>query len=104
GSPSLDDGLALAAGLGLAVQVDVKDRGLETEVVDALRRHDLLERSFVSSCTLDILATFAAREPGLPRAFTYPEDRLGISGSRLLRPTLRPGLAVLRALLPRRLP
>jgi glycerophosphoryl diester phosphodiesterase len=104
GSPSLDDGLALAASLRLAVQIDVKDGGLEADVVGSLRRHDLLGRSFVSSCSLAVLAAFAACEPGLPRSFTYPEDRLGISGSRLLRPTLRPGLAVLRALLPRRLP
>ena len=42
--------------------------------------------------------------PELPRSFTYPEDRLGVSERRLLRPLLVPGLAVLRALLPRRLP
>jgi glycerophosphoryl diester phosphodiesterase len=104
GSPSLDEGLALAAGLGLAVQVDVKDGGLEADVVAALRRHELLARSFVSSCSPAILAAFASAEPALPRSFTYPEDRLGISGNRLLRPAVRPGLAVLRAILPRRLP
>ena len=104
GSPSLDQGLALAAGLGLAVQVDVKDGGLGADVVEALRRHELLGRSFVSSCSMAVLAGFAALEPGLPRSFTYPEDRHGISGRRILRPAVRPGLAVLRALLPRRLP
>jgi glycerophosphoryl diester phosphodiesterase len=104
GAPSLDDGLALAGGLGLAVQVDVKDGGLEADVVEALRRHELLGRSFVSSSSLVVLAAFAALEPGLPRSFTYPEDRLGIAGSRLMRPAIRPGLAVLSALLPRRLP
>ena len=60
GSPSLDDGLALAADLGLAVQVDVKDGGLEADIVDALSRHDLLARSFVSSSSLALLAAFAA--------------------------------------------
>ena len=103
-APSLDDGLALAARLGLAVQVDVKDSGVEADVVQALRRSDLLGRSFVSSCSFAVLAGFAALEPGLPRSFTYPEDRLGIAGRRLLRPAVRPGLAVLSALLPRRLP
>jgi glycerophosphoryl diester phosphodiesterase len=104
GAPLLDDALALVVALGLAVQVDVKVPGLETGVVKALRRHALLERSFVSSFSLPILAAFAAVEPLLPRAFTYPEDRLGLTGNRLLGPVTRPALAALRALLPRRLP
>jgi len=104
GAPALDDALALVARLGIAVQVDVKVQGVEQGVVDALRRHELLDRSFVSSFSLPILAAFASVEPDLPRSFTYPEDRLGISESRLLRPAVRPALAVLRTLLPRRLP
>ena len=104
GAPQLDEALELVAALGLAVQVDVKVRGLEPRIVEALRRRELLERSFVSSFSLPILAAFQAVEPDLPRAFTYPEDRLGITGSRLLGPATRPALAALRALLPRRLP
>ena len=104
GAPRLDEALELVARLGLAVQLDVKVRGLETGVVEALRRHALIERSFVSSFSLPILVAFAAAEPRLPRSFTYPEDRLGVTSSRVLGPAARPGLAVLRALLPRRLP
>ena len=103
-APPLDDALALVAGLGLAVQIDVKLPGLETGIVEALRRHGLAGRSFVSSFSLPALAAFALAAPELPRSFTYPEDRLGVSERRLLRPLLVPGLAVLRALLPRRLP
>ena len=103
-APRLDDALALVARLGLAVQLDVKVRGLEAGTVDALRRHALIERSFVSSFSLPILTAFASAEPRLPRAFTYPEDRLGLTGSRVLGAAARPALAVLRALLPRRLP
>jgi glycerophosphoryl diester phosphodiesterase len=103
-APSLDDALALAARLGLAVQLDVKAPGLERPVVAALGRHDLLDRSFVSSPSAGVLRAFAAVEGGLPRAFTYPEDRLGATGSTLLRPAVPAALAVLRALLPRRLP
>jgi len=103
-APRLDDALALAAQLGLAVQLDVKVRGLEAGIVAALGRHGLLERSFVSSYSLPILEAFALAEPRLPRAFTYPEDRLGVTGSRLLSPVVQPALAALRALLPRRLP
>lgn len=103
-APSLDDALALVVRLGLAVQVDVKDGGLETGIVAALREHDLLSRAFVSAFSLPILHAFAAAEPDLPRSFTYPEDRLGATENRLLRPAVRPALAVMRALAPRRLP
>jgi len=103
-APQLDDALALAARLGLAVQLDVKLRGIEPAVADAVRRAGLLERSFVSSYSLPILAALAEAEPALPLSLTYPEDRLGVSGSRLLRPVVRPALAVMRARLPGRLP
>jgi len=104
GAPRLDDALELAARLGLAVQLDVKVGANEAAIVDALRRHGLLSRAFVSSFSLPILRAFAAAAPELPRSFTYPEDRLGATDRRLLRPAVRPGLAVLRALAPRRLP
>jgi glycerophosphoryl diester phosphodiesterase len=104
GAPLLDEGLALAAALGLAVQVDVKLSGVERAVVTALDRHGLLGRSFVSSSSLHTLATFARTEPALPRSYTYPEDRHGISSAPLLRPAVRAGLAALRTALPRRLP
>jgi glycerophosphoryl diester phosphodiesterase len=103
-APALDDALALAAELGVDVQLDVKLRGLEPGCVDALRAHGLLDRSFVSSFSLPILRAFAELEPGLRRSLTYPEDRHGVTGNRLLRPAVRPGLAALRAALPRRLP
>jgi glycerophosphoryl diester phosphodiesterase len=103
-APLLDDALALAARLGLAVQVDVKPAGVEHAVVGALGRHGLLRRSFVSSSSLQTLAAFARAEPSLPRSYTYPEDRLGVASARLLRPAVRAGLAALRAALPRRLP
>jgi glycerophosphoryl diester phosphodiesterase len=104
GAPSLDEGLELVARLGLAVQLDVKVGGTESEVAAALRRHGLEERAFVSSFSLPILRAFAVALPGLPRSLTYPEDRLRVSARRMLRPAVRSGLAVLRARLPRRLP
>lgn len=100
----LASGLELVAELGLVVQLDVKLRGIEADVVNALRAAGLMERSFVSSFSLPSLATYAALCPELPRSFTYPEDRFGISGSVLTRPLVRPGLATMRTLLPRRLP
>jgi glycerophosphoryl diester phosphodiesterase len=103
-APLLDEALELIRRLGLAVEVDVKVAGNEAAIVAALRREDLLSRAFVSSSSLPILHAFAAAEPELPRSFSYPEDRLGVTESRLLRPGVRPGLAVLSALAPWRLP
>jgi len=101
---TLDAGLALSARLGLAVQIDVKSAGTEAGVVAALRRHDLLERSFVSTSSQAWLAAFAALEPALPRSYTYPEDRRGLSGRPGAAPMIRVGLTGMRALLPYRLP
>jgi glycerophosphoryl diester phosphodiesterase len=103
-APPLGEALALAVRLGIGVQMDVKQPGVEEGVVDALRRSGLLDRSFVSSFSFRTLRAFAALEPRLPRSLTYPEDRLGVTGSRALRPAVRLGLAALRVLLPVRLP
>lgn len=103
-APSLDDGLALAVRLGLAVQLDVKVAGIEAGIVEALGRVDLDPRSFISSFSLPILGAFAAVAPDLPRSYTYPEDRLGVTGVKLLQPGVRAVLAAMRAILPRRLP
>ena len=98
--------LVLAHGprLGLDVLVDVKEAGVETGVVEALRQSGLRERSFVSSASLRSLRAFAVLEPRLPRSLTYPEDRFGISERRALAPAVRPSVAVLHTLLTVRLP
>ena len=103
-APLLDDALELVARLGLAVQLDVKIEGTDEGIAEALERHDLLGRAFVSSFSLPILRGFAAAAPALPRSWSYPEDRLGVSQRLLTRATIRPALAVLRAFAPRRLP
>jgi glycerophosphoryl diester phosphodiesterase len=104
GAAGLEDALSLVASTGIAVQLDVKTDGLAADAVAALARHGLLGRSFVSSYSLPILRGFAAAAPELPRSLTYPEDRHGVSDNPFLRPAVRPGLALLRALLPIRLP
>jgi len=103
-APPLAAALALARDLGLLVQLDVKLRGAAAEIVRSLEEAGLGGRSFVSSVSLPALAELAAAAPELPRSFTYPEDRFGVSGSPVLRPLVRPGLAAMRRLLPRRLP
>jgi glycerophosphoryl diester phosphodiesterase len=102
-APPLADGLALAAALGLFVQLDVKVGGVAADAARAVADAGLGERAFVSSFSPVILAEFRAAAPALPRAFTYPEDRYGVSGRPFLRPFVGPALAALRAALPRRL-
>jgi glycerophosphoryl diester phosphodiesterase len=104
GSPTLDEALAFFTDHPAAIlQVDLKAGGREVELVAALRRHRLLERSVVSSSRAASLRAVAAIEPGLATSFTYPEDRLGLSGRRGLAVPVRAGLVVMRRMLPRRM-
>jgi glycerophosphoryl diester phosphodiesterase len=98
-----EDALAWFAGRAELLHVDVKADDVETEIVDGLRRHGVLERAYVSSTDAPVLQRFAVLEPSLPRALTYPEDRLGISRLRGTGPLIAVGLAVARAALPYRI-
>ncbi|HEX9381614.1 MAG TPA: glycerophosphodiester phosphodiesterase [Gaiellaceae bacterium] len=104
--PTLDDALAFCAERlpGIGLQVDLKRSGVERAVVDALRRHDVLDRSWVSGFDAASLRRVAELEPELPRSYTLPRDRLGISKRGPLAPVVRAALASLGASLPRRLP
>jgi glycerophosphoryl diester phosphodiesterase len=104
--PTLDDALAFCAERlpGVGLQVDLKRRGLERGVVEAVRRHGLLERSWVSTFDATSLRHLAELEPDLPRSYTLPRDRFGISKRGPLAPLVRGALASVGASLPRRLP
>jgi glycerophosphoryl diester phosphodiesterase len=104
--PTLDEALAFCADRlpGIGLQVDLKRRGFEREVVEALRRHDVLDRSWVSGFDAASLRRVAELEPELPRSYTLPRDRFGISKRGPLAPVVRRALASLGASLPRRLP
>jgi glycerophosphoryl diester phosphodiesterase len=103
---TLDEALAFCVERlpGVGLQVDLKRRGIEASVVDALRRHRVLERSWISSFDARSLRRVAALEPALPCSYTLPRDRFGISKRGPLAPVVRGGLASLGASLPRRLP
>jgi glycerophosphoryl diester phosphodiesterase len=101
---TLDEALAFLADRDAGIQLDVKGAGFEAALAATVREHDLLERSFVSTPSIASLLALAAAEPALRRALTYPEDRLGVTGRRALRPAVKPGLAALRRVLPARLP
>ena len=91
GIATLDDALALAARRfsGVGLQLDVKLPGCEESVIAALRRHGVVERSWVSAFDAGSLRRFAELEPALPRSYTLPRDRFGISKRAPLAPVLR---------------
>jgi glycerophosphoryl diester phosphodiesterase len=99
----LDDALELLAGREVGLHVDLKWHGYEAAVLDAIRRHDLVDRSLVSTCHVHSLRELAALEPALTRGITYPFDRRGISERRLLAPLTVAALLTLRRLLPVRI-
>ena len=96
---TLDEALAFLAPTGRGIQVDLKAAGIEAAIVDALRRHDLVERSLVSTFWPRSLRVLSELEPELARGLTYPEDRHGLSGRPILAGLVRPGLAALRSVL-----
>lgn len=103
---TLDEALAFCAERlpGVGLQVDLKRRGVEQPVVDALRRHGVLERSWVSGFDADSLRRVAEIEPDLPRSFTMPRDRFKVSKRGPLAPVVRAALKSIGASLPRRIP
>lgn len=106
GLATLEEALAFCAERlpGIALQVDLKRRGIEQAVVDALHRYGLLERSWVSGFDAVALRRIASLEPDLARSYTMPRDRFGISKRGPLAPVVRRALASIGASLPRRLP
>jgi glycerophosphoryl diester phosphodiesterase len=100
---TLDDALAFLTGGTCGIQLDLKARGAEAEIVDALRRRDLVERTVISSFRAASLRTLHALEPALRLGLTYPEDRLGLSRRRVFAPLVGSTLSALRTALPRRI-
>ena len=82
---------------------DLKGAGWEQELVDALRRHDLVERAVASTSNVAMLQKLRRLEPRLGRSRTYPRGRL-YPGTRLASiPVRGPVLTALRLLLPFRI-
>ena len=105
GEPAtLDEALAFLAPTGRGIQVDLKAAGIEAAIVDALRRHDVVERSVVSTFWPQSLRALRGLEPEVARGLTYPEDRHGLITRGILAGLVRPGLAAMRSVLALRLP
>ena len=101
GGPTLDDALGYLAGAGVGAHVDLKQRGYEAGVVEALRRHGMVERSLVSSLDWASLRDVRAHEPRATIGLSYPEDRYGVGRRRALAPLVSGGLFAMRRMLPR---
>ncbi len=100
----LDTALAYLSDHPLGVHVDVKLPGYEPEIVDALRRHGLEERSVVSTAFALSSRRVAALAPGLPRAIGYPRDRLGVSRISWPSGLTQAGATAVRLAMPLRVP
>ena len=88
---------------GIGIQIDMKRAGYEEGVLDAVRRHGLLDRTFVSSYFAESLRRVGELEPALPVSWTYPYDRYGLSRRWPLAPAVWSGVVGLRRALPYRI-
>ena len=102
---TLDDGLAFLAEQSpeTGLVADVKGGGRERELVEALRRHDLVGRAVVATDSLQTLAALRRLEPDLARSRTYPPGRLRVGPRRSLLPVVGPVRLGLRLALPYRI-
>ncbi len=87
---------------GVELDVDIKLPGYELRVLDALREHDLVQRTLISGMFPQGLAQIRAAEPALRLGWSVPRVRHDYTTDML---TAIPALAMLtgyRAALPRR--
>lgn len=101
---SLDDALAFLRQHQVGVHLDVKLPGYEQQVVEAVHRHELAERTLFSTAFAASARRLKALAPGGPVAIGYPRDRLGVSSLRWPRSAERAGAFALRQAMPARLP
>ena len=102
---TLDEALALLSAKApeVGVHLDVKQRGHEAEIIEAVRRHGIVERTVLSSVDPETLRSLRALEPDVALAFSYPSDRGGVGQRRLLAPVVAGAIRAMRTALPRRI-
>jgi glycerophosphoryl diester phosphodiesterase len=84
----------------IGLLADLKGAGWEQELVDALRRHDLVDRAVASTSNVETLQTLRRLEPRLGRSRTYPRGRLYPGTRRVSIPVRGPVLTAMRLVLP----
>jgi glycerophosphoryl diester phosphodiesterase len=99
---TLDEGLehfADEAYADVELDVDLKAPGYEREVVEALARHGLVERSLVTSTYLETMDTLGEVMPGIRRGWSIPRARRDYTKA-LYGPLVLGALGVGRHVLP----
>jgi glycerophosphoryl diester phosphodiesterase len=102
-TPSLDDALRFFAeeALDIGAHLDLKMSGREQDVVAALRRHGLEERSFVSAGYLRTARAVQSLSAAVRTGLTLPRPFLGLSDDGRGAIVARSGLTALRRMAPR---
>jgi len=105
-TPSLDDALGFFVGEAPSVgaHVDLKVSGRERDVVEAIRRHGLEARTFVSGFYLGSARAVRAYEPTIRTGITFPRGVFGITEDGRRAPIGRAGLRALRLFVPAVIP
>jgi glycerophosphoryl diester phosphodiesterase len=101
---TLEEGLAHLASArfaGIELDVDLKLPGYELRVVDALRRHGLVERALISTQYRESLELIRAVEPRLRLGWTVPKVRRDPFRSWHTRVPAALALVALRGALPK---
>jgi glycerophosphoryl diester phosphodiesterase len=77
--------LAAPAFAGVELDVDLKMPGYEQRVLDALRRHGLLERALVTTQYMRSLVALRALDPAVRLGWSVPRVRRDYTASHVLR-------------------
>ena len=100
--PTLDEALAFFVDEAPATgaHLDLKSEAGAQAAADAVARHGLVDRAFLSSFHRAALRRLAHSHPGLRLGVSFPRDRLGLGGRRRLWPLVELFLTAGRALMP----
>jgi glycerophosphoryl diester phosphodiesterase len=82
------------------IDLDLKLPGREEEVVEALRKRDLIERAMVSTMEMHTLRRVLELEPELRRGWTYPKVTRDWTSKRWAALPMRAALIGMRTRLP----
>lgn len=101
--PTLEETLAAFTEAPLErvrINIDLKLPGREEEVVQAIERHGLGERTSVSTMETSSLRAFRELLPAMPRGWTVPRVTRDWTSVPLLKPVLGIGVLALRRRMP----
>jgi glycerophosphoryl diester phosphodiesterase len=82
--PTLDDALTffVEEAPGVGIHLDLKSAGVENEIVSALVRFGLAERTLVTSLRPEVVRRLAVIDPRVRVGISFPEDRLQLAKRR----------------------